>query len=132
MTTETLCRADLIRAVRRHAMALYEQGWDEVEECYTDDDLDAFIGEAATAKAAIKTVAATLGLPAVGLTGYIVTNADVDGTSRRAYKSLRYAAERFEDMTGQPLPADAADRLGLGQSVTIVGTFGNVVTIRQA
>lgn len=127
-----MTRSDLILAVRRHALSMYDQGWDEVEECCTDDDLDAFIGEASTAEAAIKAVAATMGLPAARLTGYVVTNADVDGTSRRAYKSLRYAAERFEDMTGQPLPADAADRLGLGQSVKIVGTFGNVVTIRQA
>ena len=132
MTTETLCRADLILAVRRHALSMYDQGWDEVEECCTDDDLDAFIGEAATVPAAIKAVAKTMGLPAARLTGYVVTNTDVDGTSRRSYKTFKAARERFEDMTGQLMLASSADRVRMGQPVTIVGTFGNVVTIRQA
>lgn len=130
MTTETLCRADLIYAVRQHALAMYDQGWDIVEECYEDDDIDHLIGEATTAAEAIASVAAARGLDVKRLDGFVLTNQDVDGTSRTAYETLTAAAERFADMSGHELTEEMLNEIAYGGSVTQVGTYGNVVSLR--
>ena len=127
---ETPCRADLIYAVRQHALALYEQGWDVIEECYSDDDLDYLIGEATTADEAIASVAAARGLNVKRLEGFVLTTKDVDGTSRNAYADLTAAAERFKDMSGRELTDAMLERLAYGESVTQVSDYGTVVSLR--
>jgi hypothetical protein len=48
---------DLIKAVREHAAANYEQdGWDFLVECYSDDDIKEAIGGATTVAGAIRNV----------------------------------------------------------------------------
>lgn len=128
----TTDRQDLIDAVRAHARKCYEQGWDVVEECYDDADLDAFIGGAKTEREAIAAVAAELDLEPEVLRGFLVTNRDTDGTSRRGYADFREAAQRYEDMSGKTLPIQAEDWLASGRSYEAVGMFGNVVTLRYA
>lgn len=50
-------RADLIAAVRAHAVDNYSKGgWDFIVECYTDEELGKLIGRARTFKGALKTV----------------------------------------------------------------------------
>lgn len=127
-----MSQQDLIDAVRKHALACYEQGWGVVLECYDDADILDFIGEAGTPEAAIKAVAAELGLESKRLNGFVVTNRDVDGTSRWAMSSFRSAAKRYEEMSGQKLPVQAEDWLASGRNYKAVGTFGNVVTIAFA
>lgn len=127
---ETPCRADLIHAVRQHALALYEQGWDVIEECYSDDDLDYLIGEAKTADEAIAAVAEARGLNVKRLEGFVLTTHDVDGTSHTAFETLTAAAARFAEMCGHELTGEMMERLAYGESVSQVGTFGNVVSLR--
>jgi len=127
---ETANRATLIEAVRNHALRCYSQGWDVLIECYDDDDILDMIQDTTNTDAAIQAAAAALGLQAKPMTGFIVTNRDVDGTSRRAYQSFRLAAERYQDMSGRQLPADAEQRIRTGRSIEGISDYGNVVTIR--
>jgi hypothetical protein len=56
----TIGIADLVAAVKKHAMNNYNTGgWDFIVECWTDDDIAAAIGSATTAKAAIARVGRT-------------------------------------------------------------------------
>jgi len=50
-------RIELIAAVREHALANYEQGWDVVVEAWEDDEIATVIGKARTANGAIKRMA---------------------------------------------------------------------------
>jgi len=125
-------RATLTEAVRDHALRYYEQGWDVLIECYDDQDILDMIQDATTPNAAIQLVAEELGhlgLKTEPMTGFIVTNRDVDGTSRRAYQSFRLAAERYQDMSGRQPPADAEQAIRAGRSIESVGDYGNVVTL---
>lgn len=54
--------AALILAVKDHAKENYANGWDEIVECYEDEDLREIIGLARTSKGAIKKVAAVVSL----------------------------------------------------------------------
>jgi len=55
--------ADLLYAVRDHAVAYYEvDGWDVVIECYDDADIIKIIGDARTATHAIDLVGAHVAL----------------------------------------------------------------------
>lgn len=47
----------LVDAVKRHATAHYENGWDVVIECMTDDDIAAHLEPGMTIEDAIKRVA---------------------------------------------------------------------------
>lgn len=49
-------KADLLRAVKEHAYANYDDGWDIVVECYTDKEVLDAIGGAKTEKGAIRNV----------------------------------------------------------------------------
>jgi hypothetical protein len=49
--------ADLVAAVRRHALDHYEKdGWDIVVECWSDDEIAAELATARTVTGAIKAV----------------------------------------------------------------------------
>lgn len=53
----------LVEAVKAHAAKNYERGgWDIVVECYEDSEILNIIGNAATAKDAIKRVAVVVGV----------------------------------------------------------------------
>lgn len=55
--------ADLIGAVREHALANYEQGgWDYVVECWSDADIAKEITGCTSAKVAIQKVGACVGV----------------------------------------------------------------------
>jgi hypothetical protein len=122
-------RATLVEAVRDHALRYYEQGWDVLIECYDDQDILDMIQDATTSKAAIQAVADELGIQARPLSGFIVMNRDVDGISGRAYQSFRLAAERYQDMSGRQLPADAEQAIRAGHSIEAIGDYGNAVTL---
>ena len=48
-------KADLIKAVRDHALANYErEGWDYLVECWEDDEISRCMKDAATPEEAIK------------------------------------------------------------------------------
>lgn len=47
---------DLIAAVRKHATANYENGWDTVCECFADSDIAKMVDGAKTPAGAIKKV----------------------------------------------------------------------------
>jgi len=70
MTTSTaaaatdITTAELITAVRTHAIAHYEDGWDIIVEATTDAELAKLIGVVRTAKAAIAKVAKFVALKA--------------------------------------------------------------------
>jgi hypothetical protein len=52
-----MATAELIAAVRAHALANYEtDGWDYVVECWDDEELSESIGSATTPKEAIEAV----------------------------------------------------------------------------
>lgn len=52
-----MTRAELVVAVRDHAMKHYEEsGWDYVVECYTDADIINAIGDATTVALAVERV----------------------------------------------------------------------------
>lgn len=54
-----LTKGQLVDAVRAYAAKHYDQGgWDEVVECWEDEDILREIGQCYTAKAAIKRVGA--------------------------------------------------------------------------
>ncbi len=56
-------KPELIRAVRTHAEAHYNEGaWDYVVEAYEDEDLTEVIGDAGTAEEAIRRVGDVLDL----------------------------------------------------------------------
>jgi soluble cytochrome b562 len=50
----TFTTQELVEAVKDHAEANYEKGWDVIVECWTDADITAKIGKARTPKGAIK------------------------------------------------------------------------------
>lgn len=50
----------LVKAVRAHAVANYNGGWDIIVECYEDADIAKLIGKARTEKGAIKRAAAVV------------------------------------------------------------------------
>jgi hypothetical protein len=52
----------LVAAVKAHANANYEKGWDVVVECYTDEELAKEIGKATTEAGAIRKVGQFVGL----------------------------------------------------------------------
>jgi hypothetical protein len=55
-------RQRMVDAVKKHALANYEQGgWDIVVECWTDDQIDEEIGLARSNATAIKRVGAAVG-----------------------------------------------------------------------
>jgi hypothetical protein len=55
--------ADLVAAVRKHAVANYERGgWDFLVECWEDQEIVEAIGAARTVEGAIRNVARGLGL----------------------------------------------------------------------
>lgn len=54
--------AALVQAVKDHAKENYANGWDEIVECYEDDEIRELIGLARTPKGAIKKVAAVVDL----------------------------------------------------------------------
>lgn len=53
----TANKAALLAAVKAYASANYENGWDTVVECYTDEDILEIIGESFKAAGAISKVA---------------------------------------------------------------------------
>lgn len=55
--------AEIVAAVRAHALANYEKGgWDVLIECYDDAQIVEEMGDAKTAEQAIKTVGKSLGV----------------------------------------------------------------------
>jgi hypothetical protein len=52
----------LIKAVKDHALANYENGWDEVVEAWCDDDISEAIGEATSIMEAIINVGVVVGI----------------------------------------------------------------------
>lgn len=55
---------DIVEAVRKHAREHYSQGWDVIEETFTDAELTQLIGSCRTAKGAIRKVARFVGIVA--------------------------------------------------------------------
>lgn len=53
-------RTELIAAVREHALANYEQGWDVVVETFEDDEIATVIGKVRTVESAVKLMAARI------------------------------------------------------------------------
>lgn len=51
-----MTKSELAKAVRAHAIANYENGWDVIVECYNEASIIEAMGEARTVKAAIKAV----------------------------------------------------------------------------
>jgi hypothetical protein len=45
--------AEIVAAVREHAVANYEAGWDVVVEAYTDEEISQAVGRCSSAAAAI-------------------------------------------------------------------------------
>lgn len=66
----------MLRAVREHAQAHYEQGWDIIVEATTDDELAELIGKARTNRGAIANVESFVDLKAEQQRGI---DAQVDG-----------------------------------------------------
>lgn len=57
-----MAQAELIAAVKAHALKHYEQGgWDVVVECYADAEIAEEIGDAATEAEAIERVGRSVG-----------------------------------------------------------------------
>ncbi len=48
---------DLVEAVKTHALDHYTDGWDEIVECFTDEEIAEAIGKARTVKGAIAKMA---------------------------------------------------------------------------
>lgn len=55
-------KEEMVAAVKDHAMRNYENGWDTVVECYTDEEIAEKIGKARTTKGAIRKVAEGVGI----------------------------------------------------------------------
>lgn len=60
MSKPTARQTDLVAAVRAHALANYDGGWDVIVEAYEDSEIAELIGKARTEKGAIKKVAAVV------------------------------------------------------------------------
>jgi len=56
--------AQLVEAVKSHAMEHYEDGlgWDEIVECYTDEEIAAELGNARTPRGAIREISSLVKL----------------------------------------------------------------------
>lgn len=124
-------KQQLIEAVKAHAKAQYENGWDTVVECYDDADIADSIGGASTVEEAINAVASELGID-VALSGYVVTTHDVDGSIRRAFPLLSEAVARYVEMLGRQPQDGYADRIESGGYITGVSDFGTRVELHKA
>jgi len=81
--TDTTQMADLIAAVREHAQANYDKGWDWITEATSDDELAKMIGAVRTPKGAIAKVAKVVALRAEQQRGI---DAQVTGKVAQALK----------------------------------------------
>ena len=50
---ESMAHLDLVRYVKQYALDNYENGWDTVVECYSDEDIAKIIGKATTERGAM-------------------------------------------------------------------------------